>query len=168
MSFLSPYGHRALVDTFVPLRLNRHYRTTERSEVSLPPVILTTLCRTLARHNTACSKGIVTFYSDWHFLQGPDSPLGPVLTLPMGLARGSIGGDAFVSSPGLRPVCRLHAHVGSLMSVEDWERLSFCQPVRQLICSGTINECANTRLYFLANVVPMHANVLRALACNRV
>ena len=80
VSFLSPYGHRALVDTFVPLWLNRHYRTTERSEASLPPIILTTLCHTLARHNIACSKGIVTFYSDWHFLQGPDSPLGPVLT----------------------------------------------------------------------------------------
>ena len=80
VSFLSPYSHRALADTFVPLRLNRHYRTTERSEDSLPPVILTTLCHTLARHNIACCKGIVTFYSDWHFLQGQDSPLGPVLT----------------------------------------------------------------------------------------
>jgi hypothetical protein len=45
------------------------------------------------------------------------------------------------------------------MTVEERERLRLGQPVRELICSRAIDESADTRLYFLPNVVPMEPDV---------
>ena len=54
------------------------------------------------------------------------------------------------------------------MLVEERERLSFCQPVRQLICSRTICKGANSRLHLFTDIVPMHANVFGVFMCTRV